>query len=274
MAHRIFAGILIVLSSLLLVLSAAGIGAAWIYNERLTREAVARLEAVDGELVQAQTGIRNARAEMERTLRIVESAEKALASLKSQTEEAKKLFEAFNGTLENTVIPGLQTTRGTIGQLRDTLQKLRDSLEKLNSIPFVGIDLPGDATLAGLIKTVDALNSQISDMQDLAKRAGTFMSDTAFVLGGDMTETKQRMQVLLDALVEYDRKVTGWHTEVSRLIESTPGWIDQASGILTIFLLWFGFSQFGLLLHGLRLWKGNDPLSTLRRKPASETVME
>jgi hypothetical protein len=61
--------------------------------------------------------------------------------------------------------------------------------------------------------------------------------------------------VLLDALVEYDLKVTGWHTEVSRLIESTPGWIDQASGILTIFLLWFGFSQFGLLLHGLGLWK-------------------
>lgn len=255
MAHRIFAGILIVLSSLLLGLSAAGIGAAWIYNERLTLEAVARLEAVDRELVQAQTGIRNARAEMERTLRIVESAEKALASLKAQTEEAKKLFEAFNGTLENTVIPGLQTTRGTVSQLRDTLQNLRESLEKLNSIPFVGMDLPGDAALAGMIKTVDGLNKQITDMQDLAKRATTFMSDTAFVLGGDMTETKGRMQVLLDALVEYDRKVTGWHTVVNRLIESAPGWIDQASGILTIFLLWFGFSQFGLLLHGLSLWK-------------------
>jgi len=265
MMRKILTGILIFLSSLFLALSVAGIAAAWIYNEGLTREAVTRIEAVDGELVQAQTAIRSARSEMERTLRIVESAEKALASLKDQTEEAKKLFEEFNGTIENTVIPGLQSTRRTIGQVRDTLQNLRSSLEKLNSIPFVGIELPGDATLAGLIDRVDGLNSQITGLQNLAQRASVFTSDTAFVLGGDMTETKQHMQALLDALVEYDRKVTGWHEQASRIIRSLPGWIDRASIILTVFLLWFGLSQFGLLLHGLSLWKGGDPLAAIRR---------
>ena len=151
MMRKTFTGILIFLSLLFLILSAAGTAAAWIYKGRLTREAVTRMEAVDRELVQAQTDIRNARAEIERTLRIVEAAEKTLTSLKAQTEEAKKLFDEFSGTIVKTVIPGLQSTRGTIGQLRDTLQNLRSSLEKLNSIPFVGIDLPGDATLAGLI---------------------------------------------------------------------------------------------------------------------------
>jgi hypothetical protein len=45
------------------------------------------------------------------------------------------------------------------------------------------------------------------------------------------------------------------------------GWIDRASAILTIFLLWFGFSQFGLLLHGLVLWRGYNPLVVLRSEP-------
>jgi hypothetical protein len=34
--------------------------------------------------------------------------------------------------------------------------------------------------------------------------------------------------------------------------------------LLTVFLLWFGFSQLGLILHGLNLWRGNDPLSPVR----------
>jgi hypothetical protein len=52
-----------------------------------------------------------------------------------------------------------------------------------------------------------------------------------------------------------------------QVIDSVPLWIDRASIILTIFLAWFGFSQFGLLLHGLNAWKGGNPLNALRREP-------
>ena len=41
-------------------------------------------------------------------------------------------------------------------------------------------------------------------------------------------------------------------------------WIDRASLSLTFFLLWFGLSQFGLLLHGLNLRRGQNPLAVLR----------
>jgi len=50
------------------------------------------------------------------------------------------------------------------------------------------------------------------------------------------------------------------------MIEALPTWIDRASISLTIFLLWFSLSQFGLLLHGLSLRRGNDPLEVLRSK--------
>jgi hypothetical protein len=45
---------------------------------------------------------------------------------------------------------------------------------------------------------------------------------------------------------------------------STPEGVTRQT--LTFFLLWFGFSQFGLLLHGLSLWKGGNPLQVLSRK--------
>lgn len=265
MTRKIFAGILIGMSSILLVLSAAGIGAAWIYNESLTQKAVVRLEGIDAELVQAQTAIRNAKTELERTLRIVKSAEQTLASLKQETDQAKQLMEDVNRTLDDKLIPGLKTTRGKIDQLRGALEELRETLKKINSIPFVELDLPGDEILVNIISGVDSLDTEIVNVQDLAQKASIFAGDASYLLGGDLSETEQHLQNLLDDVNLYDQKVSGWRIEVGTWIKASPGWIDRASISLTVFLLWFGFSQFGLLLHGLNLWKGGDPLAALRK---------
>ncbi len=274
MARRIFTAFLIYFSAALILLSAAAIALLWINNTPLTRESVRRMEAVDTELVQAQTAIRNARTELERTLRIVEGAEKSLATLKDQTDEARRLFDQFSNTLENNVLPGLETTRGGIGQIRATLENLRGTLQKINDLPILNLEIPGDQFLASLISGVDSLNAQINGMQELVRKAEVFTSDTSYLLGGDMTETKQHIHELLDAVIEYDGKVTGWHSQVRQVITSLPRWIDTASIGLTLFLLWFGFSQFGLLLHGLNLREGRDPLAVLRRPPPAEAVGE
>ena len=76
MARKIFTVFLIYFSALLILLSVAGIGLIWTNNTLLTRKSVSRMEMIDSELTQAQTAIRNARGELERTLRIVEGAEK------------------------------------------------------------------------------------------------------------------------------------------------------------------------------------------------------
>jgi hypothetical protein len=85
-----------------------------------------------------------------------------------------------------------------------------------------------------------------------------------------MTETKQHMNDLLNSLVEYDNKVTAYHEQVQGLIASVPRWSDWLAVSLTIFLLWFAVSQFGLFLHGLSLQQGGDPFAVIRRRPVPE----
>lgn len=276
MARRIFSGILIFLSSLFLMASVLGLGLVWVYNEPLTREAVARLTTTDNELVSAQTSIRGARAELERVTRIVDTAEKAFSSFKQQREEAKKLIDQVTGSLNNNVIPGIQSARTRLNQLRGTIQSARESLAKINALPIIkDIQIPGDDFLTGLIGNIDSLNGQINSMQLLIQKASLFTSDTSFLLAGDMTETRAHITALRDSLREYDRKVTAYHVDLRRIIKLTPGWIDRASWIATAFLVWFAISQFGLLLHGLHLRDGGDPFTPIRRpRPAEEMVSD
>ncbi|MBC7877318.1 MAG: hypothetical protein H7Y59_09135 [Anaerolineales bacterium] len=265
MGRKIFAGALIGLSSIFLILSIVGICMAWIYNEPLTLESTSRLDEIDSELAQIQKELQNATLEVERALRIIESAEQALESLTQQSTDAKQLLENLNDTLDEELIPGLAATREQINGVRKTVEDLRGTLEQINQLPFVNLNLPGSELLAGIISDIDSLDAEIVNIQDLAQRASTFISDNSYLLGGDFNETKQHLQELLQVLGDYDLKVTEWRTQIKSLIESLPVWIDRASIYLTIFLIWFAFSQFGLFLHGLGIKAGENPLDLLRK---------
>jgi methyl-accepting chemotaxis protein len=269
MARKILSGTLIALSSILLILSMTGIGMVWIYKGPLTQEATTRLQAIDNELGQAQTAFKSARLELERTLRLVEAAEASMESLKKEFALVKTLFDNTNGVLDNQVLPGLIASREKIDQAKSTLQGLRDTLAQLNSLPLV--NLPGDKLLGDLIASADSLDAQIVQLQDMVKNASTFISDASYLMGGDFTETKTNLQNFLAIVTEYDQKLTGWRTQIAGLLGSLPGWITGASIGLTVFLLWFGFSQTILILHGLTLWRGDDPLAVLR-KPVVDDV--
>jgi uncharacterized phage infection (PIP) family protein YhgE len=269
MARKIFSGILIGLSALLLIASIAGIVAAWIYNEPLTLEGVTRLKEVDSNLAQIQTDLGLARGEVERALRILDSAETALASLTQKTSDATSILEDVSATLDDQLIPGLKSTRDSITQVRGTLEDLRASLTELNSIPFIDINIPGDELLASMLSGLDSLDAEVADVEDLATRVSTFVNDTSYALGGDFSETRTNLENLLAVLKDYDAQIDGWRTQVQDVTESLPRWLDNASIIITVFLLWFGFSQFGLLLHGLSLWQGGNPLASLRKPDMS-----
>ena len=273
MTRKILIGALIVLSSTFLILSILGVALAWIYNEPVTREATSRLQEVDSQLTQIQTDLRNAKAEVERALRIIQSAEDALASLTQQTTDAKTLLEDVNATLDDKLIPGLEATRTNITEVRNTLEDLRATLKQINELPFVNLSIPGDELLLSIIDQVDALDGEIVNVQDLAQRASTFINDTSYLLGGDFNETKQKLEDLVLVLAEYDQKVTDWRGQIADILESAPRWIDNASLSLTLGLLWFGFSQFGLILHGLGMRRGIDPLDVLRTKSESSEDM-
>jgi chromosome segregation ATPase len=264
MARKIITYTLIGLSSLFLILCLVGIILVWAYNTPLTDNATTQLTEVDSQLSQIQTDLRSAKDEVERALRIIQSAEDALTSLTQQSTDVKQVLEEVNQSLDDELIPSLESTRTSITEVRTILEDLRTTLEQLNALPFVNLNISGDELLLNIITGVDSLDSEIANVQELAQRASVFISDTSYLLGGDFESTKQNLQNLLQVLEGYDTQLSGWREQVTMLIESTPKWIDNASISITVFLIWFALSQFGLLLHGLSLRLGDNPLDIWR----------
>ena len=256
MIRKTIAGILIAISSILLGLSTAGIALVWMYQEPLTQFSTTRLRAIDNELGQVQTALKNAERELERTLRAVESAEKSLETLKADFVQAKALFGNVNGTLGKQLLPGLKASREKIEQAKSSLLELQVKLAKINALPLADLNLPSDKLLGDLIASAGLMDAQITQVENMVKKASTFLEDASYLMEGDFTETKDNLQNFLTVVQEYDQKFTGWREQLTMLTESLPGWIKTAAISLTIFLLWFGLSQLSVILNGLSLWRG------------------
>jgi hypothetical protein len=266
MARKILSGILIALSAIFLVLSVVGIGAIWYYKGQLTRAATGRLTEIDAQLAQAQATLQSSEKELQRALRIVDGAQTTLEKMAKQTGTAKSLFDTIQSTIDDQLLPDLKTTRQRIDNARTTLESLQSVLKSVSGF-IPGIDLNAPAkTLSDLIDSTHSMDTEIANVEGLATQASTFVSDTSFLLGGDLTETRTSLQNFITYIQEYEKKVSGWRAQDKDLLENMPGWINQASIVLTIFLLWFGLSQFGLLLHGLSVQRGADPFDVLRQK--------
>lgn len=265
MGRKIWSMTLMVLSAVVLIASLVGIGAIWYYNTPLTQSIVMQLQAIDSELTRAKSALTDAQGELERALRIVTAAETALEALSQQTAQAQDILGGVKGTIDDKLLPGLNTARDKVDQVKGMVEGLRGTLDTINNLPLVDLNIPGDELLANIISTADSLDAEIANAEDLARQASTFVSDTSYLLGGDLTETKSSLTNLLSVIEEYNSKVTGWQAQIATLEQSIPGWIDNTAITLTFVLLWFAFSQAGLFLIGFTAWKGGDPFAVLKK---------
>jgi hypothetical protein len=266
MVRKILSGVLITLSSILLVASLVGIGAIWYYKEPVTEETLSRMDDVDAELSLAQVALKDAQGELDRALRFVDRAEEALETFSEQMAVAKDLLDTVTNVLDETVTPSLEKSREKIDEAQKSMDDLRASIQALNRFPFVNINIPDDGILSSFTDIMDSLESEVVRVEDMADQASVFMKDTSYLMGGDLSETRDNILELQAVITEYEDKLDTWRRQLMTLKVEFPIWINRAAIILTVFLVWFGLSQFGMLLHGLAAWRGENPLAGFRKK--------
>src|SRR5687768_2011075 len=214
MVRKIFTGTLLALSSILLAFSVIGIAAIWLYNEQITSTAVSRLKEIDSQLAQTEVTLQASERELERALRLVNATEDALQQLVSSSGGTGNVFESIQSTLDDRLIPDLKTTRERIDAARATLEDLRSVLDGITSfVPFIDLNSP-DQIVADLIVSAASLDADISEVELVAQQASTFVSDTSYLLGGDLTETRDSLESFITAIQDYEQKVTGWREQV------------------------------------------------------------
>ncbi len=87
-----------------------------------------------------------------------------------------------------------------------------------------------------------------------------------------LDDIQENLQGVLDTLPQYHQTIAAQQAQITSLRQQFPRWIALLANALTVFLVWLGLTQVGLLLQGVDWWqRGNGEAAKNPLKPADET---
>lgn len=224
----------IALGTIGFILSLAAIVAIWAVNTPLTESALQFLNRIEIGLTVAGEGL--------------DQADGTLTEVRAQLVAVTEAFPAEELTrfIEDveTIVAAAQSTADTASTV----------VGLANSVPFIG---GGGSSGASATPTLDQSSQTLEEISTKLEAVRVALvsrseGDGSGLLGQIDAEIAQ-LQALLQNV---DSSVEESTTVVIQLQLDLPGWIDIASAVFTLLLLWLGLAQISLLAHGWEWLRG------------------
>jgi uncharacterized phage infection (PIP) family protein YhgE len=166
--------------------------------------------------------------------------------------------------VEDTLTPLLDQASEGVNSIGDLFDSIVETIEKLNDLPLVSLDIPGSEVLDSLSGSVSDLQEQIEDTKAKVESISQLTQDTVETLTTGFENWETLIAENLMLLEEYQGKIADYQAELAQLEANLPQWINTASIILTLLLVWTAFTQIALFVLAWSFYKEEDLLKRWR----------
>ena len=235
LAKRIAGIVAIIFGALGVILSIAAIVAVWVVNKPITDSSVQLLVTVEDALGVVEEGL----ARADETLQTVRDS---IADAAAQIPTAELLAVIDN-----------------IGSIVDSAQSTADTASSVigvaNSIPFLGSSRSEEESSGEKLDEISSTLEQISiGLTTVTERLEGLSEGGA--PGGVIDNIDQELEGFQSRLNEAENNVNETGTAVAEVTANVPRWIDIASIIISLLIIWLGVAQYSLLAHGVSWFRG------------------
>ena len=189
-------------------------------------------------------------------VRFISDAAEELANLSETRPAQPTLLE----NLEHDIHRRLEHTEEFVVSMQETLRTLGGALGLLESIPFFSPRMIAESAereppLRAVSRALDEAADQLEQLSGIIARIRVDqtlgprqLAQVREILGRVDTEL-QEVQGEIGRLAERVEQTRG---QLDPIREQVPQWVQQAGLVLSVFFVCFGFSQFALVVWGLR----------------------
>ena len=258
---RILAVAVMVLSVLLAVLLVAGIVGCWIVNTSLTDGIVRVSTGIDNTLGNAASALSRLDTAVSGARQRVDLFDETVAQAGENPAENPVLLTAVAERLDLGIAPAIEEVRGTVQTIREAILVAQNTVQAVNALPFVSIggSVADDGKLQTLSDGLTSLTEGVREIRDGIRAArAEVITSVVTTLGQGTT----RLDAGLDTIqttVSGDRdRVSALRREVAEVESTLTFWLDAASAVITLALLWLIFAQVITFVFGLSVYKGEN----------------
>jgi len=257
--RRIIGIVLIIAAAVGLLLSISGIAAIWTIRRSLTGDLIRTFDLLDETLDAASDGLGVADQTLAKFVLDITTMETTIQTAGKSIEDTIPLMESFTELLTNDLPATIRSTQTALVSAQSSAQAIESTLQLLSAIPLLPIgaydpEVPLAEALAEVSASLDPLPQSLTDLagnletsqdnMDLIATQVETISINVGALRSNLTQTKDvlsRVRVVIATL----------QGQVNNIRSGLPGGLNAAVWFLTVFFIWLGITQIGLLTQGL-----------------------
>lgn len=257
--RRIIGLVLIIAAAEGLLLSISGIAAIWTVKRSLTGNLVRTFDLLDETLDAASDGLAVADQTLARFVVDITTMESTIQTAGKSIEDTIPMMESFTELLTNDLPATIQSTQTAIVSAQSSAQAIEGMLQLLSAIPLLPIgtydpEVPLADALADVSTSLDPIPQSLTDLAEdletsqdnmtlIAAQVET-ISINVGALRTNLTQTQEVLSRVRDVIATLQRQVAATRSGL-------PGGLNAAVWFLTVFFIWLGITQIGLLTQGL-----------------------
>ncbi len=157
---------------------------------------------------------------------------------------------------------------------------IEQTLRVITLIPF----MPGEpyqpqtslsdslGQIAWTLGQIPQSTANLSDGIQISKASLATLQINLLSISLQLDDIQENLQGVLDTLPQYHQTIAAQQAQITWLSQQFPKWINWLSAVLTVFLVWLGLTQVGLLLQGVDWWqRGNGKAEENPPEPTDES---
>ena len=232
----------------------------------------------------------NTLSALDETLSILEDTlHTADTSLQSVNETLKVSAQTLGDTqpilsetqtlLDEQIPHTITETQAALYTAQQGVGLIEQTLRVITLIPF----MPGEpyqpqtslsdslGQIAWTLGQIPQSTADLSDGVQISKANLATLQINLLSISLQLDDIQENLQGVLDALPQYHQTIAAQQAQITRLSQQLPQWVNLLSAALTVFLVWLGLTQVGLLLQGVDWWKrGNGETEENSPEPTDD----
>ncbi len=278
--RRIWYGIAIVLSCLVVLLSVAGIAGVWVTQR-----------AVSNTVVQLFDSVSNVTGSLRQTAQTVDQKLASMQDITSSISTASVSLsqQVADQGLINLLLPEEQTqklselstsVKEAINTLRDMLTSIRGIYQTIDSIPFVNLPAPSQDQIDKLGESITAIQSAVDEVTNAitAFRAGA--SEKISIVTQAVDQITGRLSDARSRLADLDTRLANVQDRLAQLKQVAVAALFLIAVLGSLFLAWVVYTQIEVIRLFTLRWRASgaavmiEPTTEPSVSPKDEPVSD
>jgi len=249
---RILAGLVLLLSAAVLLLSLAGGVGVWVVKDPVTAKATHVFERIDAALDLADQGLDHVKASLARAAERLDNAREEQRKLAQQPRRVNPVQRILEQKVRQRVAREFDNAHEQLHTVAEAAVVVNAVLEDVGNFPGLsvsGLDLDGLAHLNGRLADV------APRAWELSRVLGEPGAEAGAEAAGQLSRIDRTLQTLRGLVAEYEPQLRQVRERTEALKSRTLLWITPAAVVVSLACFWIALSQISLLFHACSWWR-------------------